>query len=120
MPQGIPIQWDICLNDMIAMYKAGKGVHFIQKYLKDYYGMDMCKSAIHNKLKREGVKSHQSLSLAKKKIRRVDYEANKELILKLDQTKGHGWIAEQIGGTRSGVTRVLRIWRREEEKKNES
>jgi hypothetical protein len=100
---------------MIAQYKAGKGVHTIQKYLKDYYGLSISKSAIHNKLKKEGVISHRAKRMAKLKLRRCDYSANKELILELDKTKGHGFVAEKIGGTRSGVGRVLRIWRREEE-----
>jgi GTP-sensing pleiotropic transcriptional regulator CodY len=119
MSKGIRIRWELCLQDVIAQYKAGKGVHTIQKYLKEYYGLDISKSSIHNKLKKEGVKSHRAIRMAKLKLKRCDYHANKELIIELDKTKGHSYVAEQVGGTRSGIARVLRIWRRQEAKQNE-
>lgn len=117
--KGIPIPWNICFDDIKRMYvDEGKCVHTIHKIIEDKYDIKLSKSAIHSKLAKEGVKSHRSIRLAKKKLLRCNYEDHKDYIIKMDATKGHGWIAEKIGGRTSGVRRVLKKWADEESNKD--
>jgi hypothetical protein len=116
MIMGARVKWHLFGNDVLAKYKGGATIQEIQDYLKEYYGEDVGKSAIHGYLTRNNVKSHEKVNReAELNRKRIHYEDFKDFILENEATKSYNWIAKEIGGVASGVKRKLKLWGEENE-----
>jgi hypothetical protein len=112
---GARVKWYLFGNDVLAKYKGGATIQEVKDYVKEYYGEDIGKSAIHGYLTRNKVKSHERVAReAKLNRKRIKYDDFKDFILEHEPTKSYNWIAKEIGGAASGVKRKLKIWSEEE------